>query len=126
MTEEGIITAIVGVITSVATWFAARRKNLADVQSGELDNVEKAVKIFREQHEYISNQWKEATDEANRINSLYRQSIAEIGKLEEQVSKMERINSEMQKTNSELIEQNKALIAELQKYKQLNGKTTTP
>ncbi|PWN62305.1 hypothetical protein C1638_017585 [Chryseobacterium oncorhynchi] len=110
----------------MGAWFAARRKNLADTQTSELENVEKAVTIFREQHEYISNQWKEATDEANKLNSLYKQAIAEIGKLEDQVSKMERINSEMQKTNSELIEQNKALITELQKYKQLNGKTTTP
>lgn len=120
------LTVLVGVITSIVTWFAARRKNLADVQSSELENVEKAVKFYREQLEDIAIRWKSATEEANNLNTLYKQAIAEIGKLEDQVIKMERINSEMQKTNSELVERNNALITELQKYKQLNGKTVTP
>ena len=124
--NEGIVTAGLTILTGVGTWFAARRKNLADVQSSELENVEKAVKFYNEQFEIISSQWRKSTEEANQLNTLYRAAIAEIGKLENQVSKMERINSEMQKTNSELIEQNKALITELQKYKQLNGKTVTP
>ena len=123
--NEGILAALVGVVTSLGTWFAARRKNLADVQSSELENVEKAVKFYREQFEDITKQWKEATTEANNLNSLYKTAISEIGKLEEQVAKMERINREMAQTNKELVEQNKALIAELQKYKQLNGKSTT-
>ena len=124
--NEGILTAGLTILTGVGTWFAARRKNLADVQSSELENVEKAVKFYREQLEDIATRWKNATDEANQLNTLYKTAIAEIGKLEDQVAKMERINSEMQKTNSELIEQNRALITELQKYKQLNGKTVTP
>lgn len=124
--NEGILTAGLTILTGVGTWFAARRKNLADVQSSELENVEKAVKFYREQFEDIATRWRSATDEANTLNTLYKTAIAEIGKLESQVSKMERINSEMQKTNSELIEQNRALITELQKYKQLNGKTVTP
>ena len=124
--NDGILAAIVSILTGLGTWFAARRKNLADTQSSELENVEKAVKFYREQLEDIAMRWKNATEEANNLNTLYKTAIAEIGKLEDQVSKMERINSEMKQTNSELIEQNKALITELQKYKQLNGKTVTP
>ena len=124
--DEGILTAGLTILTGVGTWFAARRKNLADVQSSELENVEKAVKFYREQLEDIATRWRNATDEANKLNTLYKTAIAEIGKLEDQVAKMERINREMQRTNSELIEQNRALITELQKYKQLNGKTVTP
>lgn len=123
--NEVLLTAIVGVLTSLGTWFAARRKNLADTQTSELDNVEKAVKFYREQLEDIAKRWREATDEANKLNALYKTAISDISRLELQVAKMERINSEMQKTNSELVEQNKALISELQKYKQLNGKKVT-
>ena len=58
------LTVAVGVITSIVTWFAARRKNLADVQGSELENVEKAVKFYREQLEDIAKRWREATEEA--------------------------------------------------------------
>lgn len=125
MDIEVALTALVGIITSVVSWFAARRKNLADVQSNELDNVEKAVKFYREQLEDIASRWKAATDEANTMNMLYKTAITDINRLEIQVAKMERINTDLQSTINELVEQNKALIQELQKYKQLNGKTLT-
>ena len=111
MNTEVILTALIGVFTSLGTWFAARRKNLADVQSGELDNVEKAVKFYREQLEDIAKRWKEATDEANTMNGLYRQAIKDLNSMEIRFNK--------------LADENRALIEELKKYKQLNGKIIT-
>lgn len=124
--NEVYLTALVTVVSSLATWFAARRKNLADVQSNELDNVEKAVKIYREQLQDIGDRWKAASDEAMNLNALYKTAIHDINKLELQVSKMQNQVETMQQINAELVEQNKALIEELKKYKQLNGKTNTP
>lgn len=109
--NEVYLTAIIGVITSLVTWFAARRKNLADVQSNELDNVEKAVKFYREQLEDIAQRWKAATDEATRMNELYKQALTDLNSLEVRFN--------------QLADENRALIEELKKYKQLNGKTTT-
>lgn len=106
--NEVVLTAIVGVLTSLGTWFAARRKNLADTQTSELDNVEKAVKFYREQLEDIAKRWKEATDEANTMNVLYKQALKDLSQLEERFNK--------------LADENRALIEELKKYKQLNGK----
>ncbi|QDP85199.1 hypothetical protein FNJ88_06330 [Chryseobacterium sp. SNU WT5] len=111
MNIEVLLTALIGVFTSLGTWFAARRKNLADVQSGELDNVEKAVKFYREQLEDIANRWKAATDEANTMNSLYRQAIKDLNSMEIRFN--------------QLADENRALIEELKKYKQLNGKIIT-
>lgn len=108
MNFEVILTAFVGVFTSLFTWFAARRKNLADVQGGELDNVEKAVKFYREQLEDIAIRWKAATDEANTMNGLYRQAIKDLNSMEIKFN--------------QLADENRALIEELKKYKQLNGK----
>lgn len=105
---EVIITAFFGLLTSVGTWFAARRKNLADVQTSELDNVEKAVKFYREQLEDIANRWKAATDEATRMNELYKKAISDLNSLEIKFK--------------QLAEENRALLEELKKYKQLNGK----
>ena len=106
--SEVVITALVSVFTSLVTWFAARRKNLADVHTSELDNVEKAVKFYREQLEDIAQRWKEATDEATRMNELYKKAISDLNSLEIKFD--------------QLAEENRALLEELKKYKQLNGK----
>jgi len=108
---EIVLTALVGVFTSLGTWFAARRKKLADVQSSELENVEKAVKFYREQLEDIANRWKDATDEANTMNALYRQALKDLNSMELKFN--------------QLADENRALIDELKKYKQLNGKILT-
>ena len=110
--NEVYLTAIIGVITSLVTWFAARRKNLADVQSNELDNVEKAVKFYREQLEDIAQRWRAATEETKQMNELYKQALSDLNSLEVRFNK--------------LADENRALIEELKKYKQLNGNTTTP
>lgn len=106
--SEVIVTAIVGILTSVGTWFAARRKNLADVHTSELDNVDKAVKFYREQLDDIATRWKAATEEATKMNELYRKAISDLNSLEIRFNK--------------LADENRALIEELKKYKQLNGK----
>lgn len=113
--NEVYLSALVGILTSLGTWFAARRKNLADVQGSELENVEKAVKFYREQLEDIAQRWKAATDEANRLNDLYKKAISDRIELE---IKFKKLTEE----NQDLVEQTKALIEELKKYKQLNGK----
>ena len=124
--NEYLLTALVSVVTSLGAWFVARRKNLADVQNSELDNVDKAVKIYREQLEDIAQRWKSATDELDSLNKLYRIAISDINRLELQATKWQSQVDAMQQINAELVEQNKALIEELKKYKQLNGKTATP
>lgn len=111
MNIEVVITALVGIITSVVSWFAARRKNLADVQSNELDNVDKAVKFYREQLEDIATRWRTATEEASTMNELYRKAIKDLNDLETKFNR--------------LAEENRALLSELKKYKQLNGKIIT-
>lgn len=108
MDIEVVITALVGVFTSLGTWFAARRKNLADVQSSELENVEKAVKFYREMIEDMAMRLQKAAEETERMNGLYKQAITDLNSLEI------RFNN--------LADENRALIEELKKYKQLNGK----
>lgn len=117
--NEVVITAFVSVVTSLVTWFAARRKNLADVRNSELDNVDKAVKFYREQLEHIAQRWKEATDEATQMNKLYNDAILELNKVELRFNKLAEENKALIEENKALIEENKNLIDELKKYKQL-------
>lgn len=116
--NEVLLTAIVGVLTSLGTWFAARRKNLADTQTSELDNVEKAVKFYREQFEDIATKLQNQVAETDKVIQLHKEQAEETRKLNVQ-------NKILIEENKALIEENKALIEELKKYKQLNGKKVT-
>lgn len=101
--KDIIITALSsGVLTGILTWAAARRKTLAEAQTNELENVNKAVGYYREMLDDMANRYKEA--------------IRELQDVKEQISNLEdRIKK--------LADENRALIEELKKYKQLNGKT---
>ena len=107
--NDVVLTALLGVLTNIGTWFAARRKNLASTRSSELENVERAVKFYREQLEDIAIRWKSATEEATKMNELYRKAIKDLNALEIRFN--------------EMADENRALIEELKKYKQLNGKS---
>lgn len=100
--SEYIFTALISLVTSIATWFAARRKNLADTTSSELDNAEKAVKYYREMVDDIAARYKQAVQELDDLKNHYK---------------------EQEKQLQALLVENRNLIYELKKYKQLNGKT---
>ncbi|MRJ11388.1 cell wall anchor protein [Ornithobacterium rhinotracheale] len=85
------LTALVG---GFFGWFFTRKKQLAELQANELDNVDKAIRIYREMIENLGAQLKTAITELD----------------------------EAKKTIKELEEKVEALTRELTKYKQLNGK----
>ena len=97
-----LIPAITSILTAVFTWYAARRKNVAEAQSDELDNVEKAVSIYREM-----------------IDDMAKRHIEVLGEMKMLRQEIE----ELEKKVRGLIDENKELLEELKKYKQLNGKT---
>ena len=83
------------VLSGLAGWFFGRPKQRLELQSSELDNVDKAVKIYREMIEDLGAKYANAIEELKRAN----QRIKDLeGSVEE-------------------------LLTELKKYKQLNGKT---
>lgn len=85
------ISALVG---GVAGWLFSRRKQQQEVFTSELDNVDKAVRIYREMIEDLGVQLKQAITELNEAKRTIRDLEATI----------------------------EALTTELTKYKQLNGK----
>lgn len=99
--SEYIFTALISVFTSIATWFAARRKNLAETTSSELDNAEKAVKYYREMVDDIAARYKMAVQELDDLKNHYK---------------------EQEKQLQALLTENRNLVEELKNYKQLNGK----
>lgn len=126
------LTALMSIITGVGTWYAARRKNTAETQANELDNVDKAVRYYREMVEDLGSRLKTATNELNKVTQLHRESIDELTEAHKQLTEsrdqLEQVKTEMKALEerfNRLADENRALIDELKKYKQLNGKTVS-
>lgn len=128
--NEVYLTALLSIITGVGTWYAARRKNIAETQANELDNVEKAVRYYREMVEDLGSRLKSATNELQKVTQLHREAIDELAEAHRQLTEsrkqLEQVKKEMKALEmrfDSLAKENRALIDELKKYKQLNGKT---
>lgn len=92
--KEILIPAITALVGAGITWFFGRPKEKAELQTSELDNVDKAVKIYREMIEDLGKQLSKAIAELNEAKT----------------------------TIKELENTIEGLTTELMKYKQLNGK----
>ena len=92
--KEHIISFLGMVLSGLAGWFFGRPKQQMELQTNELDNVDKAVKIYRVILEDLGAKYANAIEELKKAN-------ARIKDLEASVEE---------------------LLAELKKYKQLNGK----
>lgn len=113
--NETLIATVVGLVSSLATWWAARRKSKAEVQSSELDNVEKSLKYYRDIVDDLGIKLKEATNELYKTSNLHREAIDEL-------TAAKKVIINLEQKLEKLALQNKELIDELRKYKQLNGK----
>lgn len=92
--KEIFIPVITSFIGALVGWWFGRPKEKMDLQTSELDNVDKAVKIYREMIEDLGEQLRKAISELNEAKTTIRE-------LENTIE---------------------GLTTELTKYKQLNGK----
>lgn len=63
------------VVTALVAWFLARKKNRAEVSGSELENVEKALSIYRSMVHDLRDKIKELedyVDELERIIEEYK------------------------------------------------------
>lgn len=68
-----LITAIVSVLTAVFGFLAGKRIQNATAQKSELQNVEDAIKIWRDLAEDFASKLKTAQDDYSKI---YEQNVA--------------------------------------------------
>lgn len=80
---------IVGFASAFVTWYFTRKKNNAEVETNEIENVEKAISI-----------WRKMADDLNSKNDDLRDKLDEI--LEQ--------NEDLKAQNSTLLETNKQLV----------------
>jgi hypothetical protein len=83
--NEYLFAIISTVIGSGVTWFFARRKNTAEAQGSEIDNVEKVIKIYRESLENIT---VELTARINKQSTIIIEQAHEIELLKVEISKL--------------------------------------
>jgi len=92
--KEPLLAFISLFLSTLVGWLFGRRKQQAETQTSELDNVDKAVKIYREMIEDLGTKYANAIDELKKANQRIKDLEASV----------------------------EELLTELKKYKQLNGK----
>ena len=92
--KEPLLAFISLFLSTLVGGLFGRRKQQAETQTSELDNVDKAVKIYREMIEDLGTKYANAIDELKKANQRIKDLEASV----------------------------EELLTELKKYKQLNGK----
>jgi septal ring factor EnvC (AmiA/AmiB activator) len=105
--EDKTIYLIAILASNVITWVMTRRKNRAEAKGSELDNVEKAAKIWRELTEGLTKQFNQEIDELRSRNDQLQKKVEEVqrenGNLKDQMKALEdenkKLTSQLKKLN---------------------------
>jgi len=81
-----IDSLVAGPLAGVAGWWAARRKNKADVTRSEIENIEKIATMWRETAEQQQKQIDELRQEVQTLRVQVETVHAENVKLKRQLS----------------------------------------
>lgn len=93
--EQFVYPTLTAFFAALITWLFSRRKTLAEDRAAELDNAVSAVKYYRDLLDDMAVRLTAATETIKTMEAQHR----------------------------ELMLVNQQLVDELQKFKQLNGKT---
>lgn len=98
-------------IPATVTWLLARKKNNADVKTSELNNVDKAIKIWRELSEGMESRFNREIEELRKENC----------DLQQQVTIVMKENNELKEQMNALEGENKKLISQLKIFNKNNS-----
>ncbi len=84
---ESITGLLTPIVTALAAWFFARRKNNAEAKTSELDNVEKAIKIWRTLSQDMELKFKADIDELRKENCDLVKRIEQVTRENESLKK---------------------------------------
>lgn len=100
------ILAIAAIVGPIAAWYSARRKTKADAAQSELENVQKAIKIWREtaegfqqkcdelmvEMEGMRRQNRDILNELEQTRHENKELKAQIQRLQQQLNKIDHTN----------------------------------
>lgn len=75
---EVIYTIVPAIVTAVVGWFLARRKYRAEAKANELDNVDKAIKIWRELSTELEMRLKNEITALREENDMLKTKLREL------------------------------------------------
>lgn len=101
----------ISLVPATITWLLARRKNNADAKSSELDNVEKAITVWRKLSEGMEKRFTHEIEELRKENSDLQQQVATVMKE----------NFELKEQMNALEGENKKLISQLKIFNKNNS-----
>lgn len=111
--NEVLMVVVPGAVMSVLTWVLARRKNKAEATTNELDNVEKAIKIWRELSSDLELRLTKEIEDLRKENctlkSEMKTMLKEYEAMQVQIATLEK---QLKAARCE----NKKLIDEIKKY----------
>lgn len=109
MLSDLLLIIIPSFLTAVTTWILSRRKYIAQTQSNELDNMEKAVKIWRDLsldlEQRLKVEIRELRDANAEIQLRFDTVLAENEALKLQMSALEKQLKEARAENQKLLEE---------------------
>ena len=104
-----ILIVVPSIVTAVTTWAFSRRKYRAETRADELDNVEKAARIWRELSEDLEKRMKDEIKELRSDNVTIQDQftivLAENKALKEQMSALEKQLKEARCENQKLLQE---------------------
>ncbi len=96
-------------VTAVTTWAFSRKKYRAETKANELDNVDKAAKIWRELSEDLEKRLKEdirdLRNENTAIQKQFVSVLAENNALKEQMTALQKQLKEARCENQKLLDE---------------------
>jgi chromosome segregation ATPase len=85
---EVIITALLSSVTGLTGWIFGRRKNIAQVRTIELDNIEKAVEIWRNLAESYALKLTVIQAEIDKVSAENKSLKVEIDSMRDKLAKL--------------------------------------
>ncbi len=95
--KELIITSVFSAITGLVGWFAGRRKSKAQTRTIEIENVERAVKIWQELAESYAMKLMDVQNDIDRVNADNRLLRVEVDELRKKVATLTSDNKKLNK-----------------------------
>ena len=90
--KEPLLAFISLFLSTLVGWLFGRRKQQAETQTTELDNVDKAVKIYREMIEDLGTKYANAIDELKKANQRIKDLEASVEELRTELKKYKQLN----------------------------------
>lgn len=111
---EIIYTIVPAVVMALVGWFLARRKYRAEAKANELDNVDKAIKIWRELSQELEMRLRNEIQILREENETLKIKLKEL-KCENE--KMHKELADLRNFANDVVRDNEAFIKQLRRNK---------